>query len=144
MGLFAFDSFAADLDVKLVHPFHSPSFLASLARTARTFRLADRTRAMHTLFSDFLPHAVRARETKAAFTDVFWHRHSRAFVDDWDGEGADPALVKVDVFRDLWRSPEGREHSRYCTQLQASWLARDAEKPSNGNRVEQPVGRLGE
>jgi asparagine synthase len=144
MGLAAFDLFAADFDVKVVHPFHSPSFLASLARTARTFRLADRTEAMHMLFSDFLPHAVRARETKAAFTDVFWHRHSRAFAGGWEGEGADPALVKVDVLRDLWRSPEGREHFRSCTQLQASWLAGNVQNRSNGDRVEQPVGRLGE
>lgn len=144
LGLAALDSFAADLDVKLVQPFHSPSFLASLARTARTFRLADRTQAMHMLFSDSLPHAVRARATKAAFTDVFWNRHSRAFAGDWDGEGADPALVKVGVLRDLWRSPEGREHFRSCTQLQASWLASDGQNRSSAKRVEQPIGRLGE
>lgn len=144
MALETFALLAAEADVKLVHPFNTPRFLASISRAASAFRFADRTRAMRWLFSDLLPDEISARSTKAGFRDVFWNRHSAEFADDWDGEGADPELVKVDVLRALWRSAEAREHFRSCTQLQAAWLARHVElTASAGDRVEESAGRLG-
>jgi hypothetical protein len=128
--------------VKLGHPFHAPGFLASFARDARRYRFADRTRAMHLLFSEVLPERLRARSTKAAFATVFWNRHSDAFAEEWEGEGADPELVRIDVLEALWRSPAALEHFRSATQLQAAWLARDALKRSAADRGEQLASRL--
>ncbi len=144
MGLAALDLLAADARVTLVHPFNAPRFRASLMRAARRERrFADRTEVMRWLFSDVLPDDVCARPTKGTFGDVFWNRHSRAFAEEWDGEGADSELVNVDVLRELWRSPEARKHFRSCTQLQAAWLVRHARRNgSDGDRVEQPASRL--
>src|SRR5712691_2298787 len=143
MALETFHLLAADADVQLVHPFNTPRFLASMSQAARAFRFADRTRAMRWLFSDLLPDEISARSTKAGFRDVFWNRHSAAFVEDWNGEGADSTLVKVDVLSALWRSPEARNHFRSCTQLQAAWLARHARSQSSeGDRIEKPVSSL--
>ena len=143
MALATFDVFAADVDAKLIHPFQTPRFRASLAETARSVRrFPDRTEAMRWLFSDVLPDDVCARPTKGGFRDVFWNHHSRAFAEDWDGGGADPELVKIDVLRTLWRSPQAREHFRSCTQLQAAWLARHARgNGSGGDRLEESAGR---
>lgn len=124
---FALQSFALLADrsgTLLVHPFHEPAFVASLARTARAFRYADRTEAMRRLFGHVLPDDICARTTKGGFRDVFWNRHAREFAGIWTGEGADPELVDVDALARIWRSEEAREHFRSCTQLQAAWLAR--------------------
>ncbi|MDX6409500.1 MAG: hypothetical protein QOE13_2571 [Gaiellaceae bacterium] len=144
MALETFDLLAADAEVKLVHPFNTPSFLAALTHAAHEIRFADRTEAMRWLFSELLPDEVSARSTKAGFRRVFWNRHSDAFAKTWDGEGADSELVKIDVLRELWRSPEAPNHFRSCTQLQAAWLARHAEsRGSAGDRLDEPVSRLG-
>jgi len=143
MALETFDLFAAEADVKLIHPFNTPGFLAAVAQAANEFRFANRTDAMRWLFAGLLPDEISARSTKAGFRDVFWNRHCAAFVEDWNGEGADSTLVKVDVLSALWRSPEARNHFRSCTQLQAAWLARHARSQSSeGDRIEKPVSSL--
>lgn len=143
MAMTTFDLLAADAGAKLVHPFHTSRFRGSLAETARSLRrVPDRTEAMRWMFSDVLPDDVCARPTKGGFRDVFWSNHSRAFAEEWDGDGADPELVKVDALQALWRSPQAREHFRSATQLQAAWLARHARgKGSGRDRLEEPAGR---
>ena len=145
IGLATFDAFAADSDAKLVQPFHSPRFRAALADASRSLRrVPDRTAAMRWLFSDVLPDDVCARSSKGTFGDVFWNDHSRSFAAEWDGEGADPELVRIDVLQALWRSPQAREHFRSCLQLQAAWLAQQRRRRngSRDDRVEQPASRV--
>jgi hypothetical protein len=146
VAIASFNTLADPDGVQLVHPFNDPTFLSALARAARRFRYADRTQAMDILLSDVLPQDVRARSTKGGFRDVFWNRHAREFAAAWSGEGADPTLVDVDRLAQVWRSPEAREHFRSCTQLQASWLVKQAGTnggASAGDRVEDAVDRVG-
>jgi asparagine synthetase B (glutamine-hydrolysing) len=144
-ALSSFSALAADEGVDLVHPFNEPTFVAAIARAARSFRYADRTEAMRILFADVLPEEICARTTKGGFRDVFWNRHARRFGEEWNGEGADPTIVDVAALQALWRSPQAREHFRSCTQLQAAWLARhrSANGTSGSEPLEQPLDRLG-
>jgi hypothetical protein len=142
MALETFELIAGDFDVKLVHPFNTPRFLASIAHAAGSFRYADRTTAMRQLFGGLLPDEVSARSTKAGFRDVFWNRHSSAFAQEWTGEGPDPGLVDVGVLREIWSSPEAREHFRSYTQLQAAWLARHR-AGSTPDLLEESASRIG-
>lgn len=134
LGVASLGLLAGDHDVRIVHPFTEASFLGALANA----RLAavDRSAIMGALFGTLLPDEVLGRRSKASFDGVFFGAHSRAFTEDWDGEGADRSLVDVDWLRDNWRSPA--PVSQTYTQLQAAWLAH-----SGVDRVEQaPQGAL--
>jgi hypothetical protein len=130
LGVASLGLLADDEDVRVVHPFTEAGFLGALASA----RLAavDRSATMSALFGTLLPGEVLGRPSKASFDGVFFGAHSRAFAEDWDGEGADRSLVDVDWLGDHWRSRA--PVSQTFTQLQAAWLAR-----SGVDRVEQPL-----
>lgn len=129
LGLASLGLLAGDQDVRVVHPFTEAGFLGALA-SARVAAV-DRSTTMSALFGTLLPEEVLSRASKASFDGAFFATHSRAFAEDWDGEGADRSLVDVDWLRDHWRSPAPA--SQTFTQLQAAWLA-----SSGADRVEQP------
>lgn len=137
-GLRSLAVLAADEDVRLVHPLAQRSFASSLARLPRTKRFATRDEAMRLIAGDVLPEPVRKRVSKASFDDVFFNRHSRRFVADWDGEGLDPSLVDREALRTMWSSnvPDPRSF----TLLQSLKLDREL---SAANRVDQAVDRFG-
>jgi asparagine synthase (glutamine-hydrolysing) len=82
---------------------------------------------MRTLFPELLPPELLARPDKAAFGQVAWGPHSRAFAAGWDGSGLDPDLVDLDALRRAW--PEAERDGRLLTVLQAAWLAADRGSP---------------
>jgi asparagine synthase (glutamine-hydrolysing) len=83
-----------------------------------------------------LPADLVARRSKASFDALFFHDHSRALVREWDGHGIPDDLVDAAALRAHWQRDETPDpHS--LTLLQAVWLA------SAGDRVQEPVGRLG-
>jgi hypothetical protein len=108
-------------DVKVVHPFSEPGFLAALATAKGWKGFPGRADAMRLLFGDLLPDDVLVRRRKALFDQVFLNRHARAFIESWSGAGIDENLVDPDAIRATWAAPE--PHGWSLLLLQAAWLA---------------------
>lgn len=108
------------LDVTYVQPLVDPRFATALAAHGGRYGYRDRTTAMRALFGDLLPDALLARATKASFNGVYAHRHTRAFIDRWDGSGLDDELVDVEALHRLWREPV--VHGGTFQLLQLAWL----------------------
>jgi asparagine synthetase B (glutamine-hydrolysing) len=120
VGLSSLALLAAEVSVRIVHPFVDAGFAAALARLPKPQRFRDRTTAMRLLFGNLLPDEVLARSSKSGFDQAFWTDWSRAFAAEWEGEGADPGLVDVEALRQEWASPD--PDPRSFTLLQAAWL----------------------
>ncbi|MGH8883785.1 MAG: asparagine synthase-related protein [Egibacteraceae bacterium] len=125
---------AADAGATAIHPLEDGAFLSALASQVGSVGFRSRTEAMHHLFGDLLPKPVLSRVSKAAFTYVFWHRHSRAFASRWDGSGVDPALVHPDLLRSIWTQPT-RQHPLTSSLFQSAWLEQRG-SPSTADRFE--------
>ncbi len=120
VGLSSLAMLAADVSVRIVHPFTDAGFAAALSLLPKPRRYTDRTAAMRLLFDDLLPDDVLARTSKSGFDQAFWSDWSRAFAADWNGAGVDPDLVEVEALQHEWASPE--PDPRSFTLLQAVWL----------------------
>lgn len=120
-GLHSLGLLADTRDVQLVQPFCDPSVYAAVARQRGATGFRSRAHATETLFGDVLPAATVARESKATFGAALYNRHTREFVDRWDGTGVPSTLVDVDRLRQQWlrRAIDGRS----CLLLQQAWLA---------------------
>lgn len=107
--------------VSMAHPLLDPAFLAALAHAGGTLGPGDRTTVMRMLLSDLLPDEALSRTTKAGFNASFFNRHSRTFVERWDGSGVDRELVDPARLRATWAAP--RPSNGAAGLLQATWLA---------------------
>lgn len=105
----------------VIHPLTDAAFLAAVGRFGGSEGFADRTAALQACFGSLLPAEFLARSTKATFDDVFWNRHTRAFLAGWTGEGVDRRVVDVDALRATWFSDQ--PDPRSWLLLQAVWLA---------------------
>ena len=108
-------------DVTVHHPFMDPDFLSAVAGAMWRTGFGTRAGAMQLLFGDSLPEQIRHRSDKAAFRSPFVNRHSRAFIEGWDGTGVDEALVDVAALRVCWAAE--RVDARSYPLLQSAWLA---------------------
>jgi hypothetical protein len=108
-------------DVTVEHPFMDPAFLSAVAGALWRVGFPSRAAAMDLLFGEALPQGVRHRLDKAAFFAPFVNRHSRAFIDSWDGTGVEDTLVNGDALRVCWN--QSRVDARSYSLLQAAWLA---------------------
>jgi asparagine synthase (glutamine-hydrolysing) len=104
-------------------PFLDPRFFAALAGAGGRWGWGDRTATMRVLFSDVLPEAVIARETKAEFSEPFFGPHTRRFAQRWDGHSGLDGLVDGEVIRRVWTA--AHPHGMSGIALQAAWLASD-------------------
>ncbi|MFZ1992512.1 MAG: asparagine synthase-related protein, partial [Solirubrobacteraceae bacterium] len=93
------------LQTAVSHPFMHPEVLRAVAGARWRTGFTSRTTAMNILFGDLLPASVRARQDKAVFFEPFVNRHSRVFMETWDGRGVDPELVDIESLRRIWREP---------------------------------------
>lgn len=117
----AYDAIASDTGTLLCEPFWDHRFhLAAMASLPHE-GFSSRNAAIAGFFGDLLPPDVSSRSTKAVFTEVFWGPASRAFAEQWDGDGLDPDLVDPARLRREWTKP--RPDFRSITPLQAAWLA---------------------
>jgi hypothetical protein len=107
-------------DTAVSHPFMDPEFLSAVAGARWRTGFPSRRAAMDALFGDVLPVSVRERREKAVFFEPFVNRHSRAFIERWDGQGIDPEVVEVEALRRVWAQP--RVDGRSYPLLQAAWL----------------------
>jgi asparagine synthase (glutamine-hydrolysing) len=135
VGTQSLATLAADDDVLLVHPFATDEFATALERLPVSERFADRTEGMRRIFGELLPEDVLGRSTKTSFDSAFWGEPSRAFAQEWKGEGVDDALVDREALSATWRSSD--PDPRTFTLAQAAWLARSADS------VEQPLHAVG-
>lgn len=125
-------------EVRVEHPFMDPVFLSAAAGALWRVGFPNRAGAMDLLFGDVLPLAVRHRSDKAAFFAPFVNRHTRAFIDSWDGTGVDTTLVDVQALRGCWS--EHRVDARSYALLQSAWLnAGDGGQTGSGVRANAPV-----
>jgi asparagine synthase (glutamine-hydrolysing) len=117
------DVLAADVDVRIGHPFAEPAFSAALAALPASMRFRDRAEAMAMLVGDWLPATLIGRTGKASFDAAFFNVHSRALTATWQGQGVDPEHVEAASLREHWRSPH--PDGRSFLLLQSVWLARE-------------------
>jgi Asparagine synthase len=92
-------------DVRMLHPFADPRFLAALARRRPLLGPGGRTAIMQELFGDLLPEPVLARRSKATFGPAFFGPETRRFTRGFDGDGIDTELVNLQALREVWRDP---------------------------------------
>jgi asparagine synthase (glutamine-hydrolysing) len=136
VGTASLELLAADAGAEIAHPLADQGFADALARLPRSGRYRTRDEAMRTLFPELLPPDLLARRDKAAFGQVAWGAHSRAFAAAWDGSGLDPELVDRDALRAAW--PDAERDGRLLTVLQAAWLAADR---GSAGEVTEPLER---
>jgi asparagine synthase (glutamine-hydrolysing) len=135
-GTAALDLLAADAGATIAHPLLDVELWAAIAEVAPRVGFAQRDAALAAVAGHLLPPELVARRTKASFDALFFHDHSRALVREWDGRGIPDDLVDANALRAHWLREETPDpHS--LTLLQAVWLA------SAGDRVQEPIGRLG-
>lgn len=112
-------SFAATVPATMVHPFQDRDLIRAVAGHTGRVPWPGRAAAMRELFGDVLPGEVVRRRTKASFDSIFFNEHSRAFVDQWDGTGANSELVDIDRLREAWQRPA--VDARSLSLLQGAW-----------------------
>jgi hypothetical protein len=108
-------------EVSFHMPFLDPLFLEPFARAAGLRGWISRTAMMRMLFADVVPDAICRRDAKAQFGGVAMGRPSRQFLADWDGEGIDPEVVDIGVFRAA--AQEALPLFGIQMLLQSAWLA---------------------
>jgi hypothetical protein len=108
-------------DVDLSSPLLHPDFVQAVARDGGLLGKGDRTTALRALVPDLLPDAVLARTSKAVFTRCYMGFHTRAFAEQWTGEGVDPALVDPQELKRSWMSDDPIAPS--AALLQQAWIA---------------------
>lgn len=121
LGVVGSVSAAAGPSVTVAHPFMDPGFARAIAAARWRTGFPSRGAALQFICGDDVPRAVRERTDKTAFFGPFVHRHSRAFIDRWDGTGVDPELVDPEALRRAWRADE--VDARSYAALQAAWLS---------------------
>ncbi len=127
LGLSTIDVLARECGARAVHPLLDSRFLAALARQGGWTGWGGRTEMMHALFSDVLPPEMVGRTVKSSLGGGFWREGSRAFADQWDGQGVDLTLVDPDALRQAWTA--FRPKIGAIALLQAAWLASDRARP---------------
>ena len=121
LGVIGSVSAAAGPEVSVAHPFMDPGFAGAIADARWRTGFPSRAAALELLCGDGVPRALRERTDKTAFFGPFVHRHSRAFIERWDGTGVDLELVDPDALRRTWLEDE--VDARSYPALQAAWLA---------------------
>ena len=122
-------SLARHADVRAVHPFADPAFLAALAAEAGSRGFRDRSAAMAALFAGDLPERVVRRSTKASFNEVLWNRHAQRFAGGLTADRLAPVLRALDLdelvdaaaLSQHWQEPAPLANSFLL--FQACWLA---------------------
>jgi asparagine synthase (glutamine-hydrolysing) len=107
-------------------PFADPFFRATLAASGGFWGYEGRTHVFRTLFSDLLPDAVLARQTKASFNGARWGELEKEFARSWDGGCFDPELIDAEALRREWLSDRPGPGSDYLIQL--AWAASEGIK----------------
>ena len=132
-------------DVQCIHPFTDAGFVSALASESGITGFGSRTEAMRALLGDALPPELIGRPTKASFDETLWNRHTRAFVEDLDGDvmatavaalGLD-ALVDPRALAEHWAAPGPLGNSFLL--LQACWLALEGSDHASGRRPPVPA-----
>jgi hypothetical protein len=124
LTLHGLDLLAGDEGTRIVNPLLDLGFLAALGGFLGRRGAGGRTALMHALFADVLPEAVLSRDTKATFGEAFCGPHTRALVEEWDGDGLDTTLVDARALRRFWGDgSELRPLGLTALLLQATWLA---------------------
>lgn len=120
LGVIGSVSAAVGPEVNVAHPFMDPGFAGAIADARWRTGFPSRAAALELLCRDGVPRALRERTDKTAFFGPFVHRHSRAFIERWDGTGVNLELVDPEALRRTWLQDE--VDARSYPALQAAWL----------------------
>jgi hypothetical protein len=110
----------AAANVEVYHPFVAPQVLDSLATAGGFGGLGTRTDVMRVLCGVDLPERVITRKSKGSFTSPMLTTTSRAFAENWSGDGLNEVLIDPVALRRHWRSDNVNLLS--TTLMQAAWL----------------------
>ena len=130
------------LNVTYGQPLLDPKFAAALAHLGGRFGYLDRTTTMRAVFGDLLPRSVLERESKATFNSVYAHRHTRAFIETWDGSGLAPDLIDADALLKTWQQPV--IHGGTFQLLHLAWLHANPEVDPGQHLFQKPATSLEE
>jgi hypothetical protein len=121
-GSSSLELLAADFDVLAVFPFMDPMVLDALAVVRGGQGFPSRGAAMQSLFGDLLPERVISRPTKAIFDGALVGPMTRAFIQQWSGDGdLDHSLVDAVALHQAWQADA--VDMRSLGLLQQVWLS---------------------
>ncbi len=112
---------ARSRDVEFTSPLLHPDVVHALARDGGRLGRGGRTTVLRRLIPDLLPDLVFTRTSKATFTTCYLGAHTRAFAQQWSGQGVDPELVDPEELRRIWLSDDPIAPTSGL--LQAAWIA---------------------
>ena len=117
-GLRSLELLSGDHDVIVSHPLADRQFARSAGRAAGRRRIFERTELLRVLFGKLLPAEIIERQSKAFFDEVFWGKHSRAFVEQALEVLADVRAPAVDrhALRSAWEQETPDAHSLFLLQ----------------------------
>jgi hypothetical protein len=121
VGTASLEALARERDVALHHPLLDLKVWGAVRHAAPRSGFFNRKDGMRAIFAGMLPDSLLDRTDKAHFDGVFFHRHSRAFAETWNGAGVPGDHVDAGALREHWRTEHPAAQS--YTLLQAAWLA---------------------
>ena len=118
-----------DAGTDAVHPLLDPDFLEAICNHGVSPEVAGGRAGARPEIGGRYPDAALRPRPKATFAEVFWRRHTRAVLAEWDGAGIDPSEVDPAGLRREWDRPQ----PDLCTAMlvQQVWLA-GAAVPASG------------
>jgi Asparagine synthase len=105
----------------VVHPLSEPTLLGALSSAWSKRGPEDRTDVMEAVVGDLLPHQIIERDDKAVLAAVFIGARSRAFIEQWDGQGVDADWVDTQALREVWARQY--PYAGSFNLLHQAWLA---------------------
>jgi asparagine synthase (glutamine-hydrolysing) len=94
-------------------------FLGSLKASVSWHGYRGRRHLLHTFFPD-LPPEILDRRSKASFNSALFGEHTRAFAEQWNGDGV-PEGVNAEWLKEHWQS--AHVSARTASLLHHVWLA---------------------
>lgn len=116
---------AAESGAALISPMQEPTVLAALAHRYGWVAPVGRAAAYREIAGELLPEALVTRTSKGVASSSFVGPHTRAWLEQWDGDGPDAAYVDgAEVRRLMLALADGHDGDARVTALAArAWLA---------------------
>jgi asparagine synthetase B (glutamine-hydrolysing) len=114
---------SVEWDTRFGSPFADATFTRALQSAGGRWGYGSRSGLMRANFSGLLPEEIIVRTDKASFNEAVFARHTREFVDTWNGEGLNDDLVDADKLAAHWREEASEIWFSSVMLLKQAWLA---------------------